>query len=200
MTEPNQGAVTRSGWIQGWIPDEASIAALRSLTAGDTITVAKWSPEGEEVTRYPARVLKTAAPAPWVEVEAIWTHKRVDVSGLLFEPDDILHEFFSPMHPYNAFAVHAPDGAFRGWYANVTYPAFVTHETAGPVLVWHDLFLDAVILADGTLHMLDDDEMAASGLPESAPAFAAAIVRARDDLIATIPTLQQPAKVSHPES
>jgi predicted RNA-binding protein associated with RNAse of E/G family len=162
---------------------------MSSLEPGTTITVAKWSPEGKEVTRYSAVVVQTSVPEPWVEVEATWTHQRVDVSGLVFEPGDTLREFFSPLHPYNAFAVYAPEGALRGWYGNVTYPAFVVNEATGPLLVWHDLYLDAVILPDGTTHLLDDDELEESGLPRTNPAFAAAIVRARADLVTTIPSL-----------
>jgi predicted RNA-binding protein associated with RNAse of E/G family len=55
------------------------------------------------------------------------------------------------------------------------------------MLVWQDLYLDVVILPDGTIHHLDDEELDESGLPDSAPAFAAAIIRARADLIETIP-------------
>lgn len=181
--------LARSRWEDAWFPDPASVATLASLHAGEVITVAKWSPDGNEVTRYPARVVAGDAPAPWVEVEATWTHSRVAISGLVFESGDTLREFFSAEHPYNAFAVYAPDGALRGWYGNVTYPAFVVHETGGPVLVWHDLFLDAIVLPDGTTHLLDDEELAASGLPHTNPALAAAIVAARDELIATFPAL-----------
>ena len=189
--------LSRSGWDRAWIPHEPSIAKMRSLVPGDAITVAKWSPEGEEVTRYPARVVESAAPAPWVEVEATWTHRRVEISGLAFEPGDVLREYFSPVHPFNAFAVHEPDGALRGWYGNVTYPAFVVPEPSGSVLVWHDLYLDAVLLPDRTLHLLDDDELEASGLPEFQPEFAAAIIRARDELIATIPTFRSRQDDAH---
>jgi hypothetical protein len=40
--------------------------------------------------------------------------RAVDVNGLVFEPGDELREFFSPMHPFNAFAVYAADGALKG--------------------------------------------------------------------------------------
>jgi hypothetical protein len=176
-----------AGWDGQWHPDPDAVTFLASLTSGAAMVVAKQEPGGEEVTRYPATVVATDAPVPWVELEARWTIHEIDVSGLIFSPGDTLREFFSPVHPYNAFAVYAPDDSLRGWYGNVTYPAFVTWEDGEPVLVWRDLYLDAVILVTGETFLLDDDELAASGLPAASPDFAAAIVQAREDLLAAIP-------------
>ena len=175
-----------AGWEVTWLQDPDSVTFLANLAPGAVIAIAKQDPGGEEVTRYPATVIATAATAPWVEMEARWTIHEFDVSGLIFSPGDTLREFFSPVHPYNAFAVYAPDGNLRGWYGNVTYPAFVEWDDDEPVLVWRDLYLDAVVLATGETILLDDDELAASGLPETHPAFAAAIGAARDDLLAAM--------------
>ena len=111
------------------------------------------------------------------------------VAGLEFCPGDTVREFFSASHPFNAFAVMSPEGTLRGWYGNVTYPA--TNETIDgePTLVWHDLYLDVVMLPDGSQILLDDDELAASGIPANDPVFAGAIEQARRDLIAIIPQL-----------
>jgi hypothetical protein len=162
---------------------------MAALVAGQTITVAKWNPEGADVARYEAQVVTSAAPGPWLEVLATWTMPAVNVAGLRFEPGDAIREFFSPLHPFNAFAVLTPGGDLRGIYGNVTFPAFLMGEDAGDVLVWHDLYLDAVVLPDETVRLLDDDELAASGLPESRPLFAAAIVRAREEMLAMLPWL-----------
>lgn len=154
-----------------------------------SLTIVKRNPDGFETTRYKSKVVDSSAPAPWVEVEAEWTRARVEVAGLAFEPGDTLREFFSAEHPYNAFAVIAPSGDLRGWYGNVTYPAFFDTIEGEEVLVWHDLYLDIVILPNGAIHLLDDDELEESGLFSNQLGFAAAIVEARDDLIATIPML-----------
>ncbi len=180
---------SRSTWDGTWVPSRISIDTLAELRAGITITVAKWAPDGSEVTRYPATVVETTAPSPWVELVADWTLPRVEVAGLVFETGDTLREFYSAEHSFNAFAVISPEGELRGWYGNVTYPAFVDEGEGDPVLVWHDLYLDVVILPDGTMHLLDDDELAESGLPSTQPDFAKAIVQARRDLINIIPTL-----------
>ena len=177
-----------STWDRSWHPDPDSVSFLTSLTPGEVLTIAKQEPGGKEVTRYPATVVTTEAPSPWAELEARWTIPEVDVSGLIFSPGDTLREFFSPVHPYNAFAVYAPDGILRGWYGNVTYPAFVEWEDGEPVLVWRDLYLDAVVLPTGETILLDDDELDASGLPVTNTALAKAIAAARNDLLAALAT------------
>ena len=151
------------------------------------MTIVKRDHHGLEKARYAGTVANSAPPSPWIELRATWVIPDVSVAGLAFVPGDTMREFFSAQHPYNAFAVIAPDGTLRGWYGNVTYPAFVDEVDGEHMLVWQDLYLDVVILPDGTIHHLDDDELEESGLPQSDPAFAQAIIRARADLIDTIP-------------
>lgn len=178
-----------SGWDGEWVSHPASVQRITRLTPGASITVVKRAPDGSEATRYRAIVQSSRVDAPWVEVEAEWTNRAVTVAGLTFEPGDILREFFSPVHPYNAFAVISADGAHKGWYGNVTYPAFLSDGAPTPVLVWHDLYLDIVMLADGTVHLLDDDELDAAPEPFSEPAMHRAIHAARHDLLAFIRSL-----------
>ena len=180
-------------WDEGWHIDPASVAALAALTSGSVVTVVKRAPDGSEAARYPASVVQTTAPSPWIELVAEWTLPRVEVAGLVFETGDTLREFFSVEHPYNAFAVFSPQGTLRGWYGNVTYPTFVDMVDSEGILVWHDLYLDVVILPGGTLHLLDDDEFAESPIHAADPAFAEAIVLARRDLIGVIPLLMPAA-------
>lgn len=148
--------------------------------------VIKRAPDGSEAARYPAIVRTSNADAPWLEAEAIWTNRSVTVAGLTFDPGDILREFFSPLHPYNAFAVVTPSGTHKGWYGNVTYPAFLLDDASPPTLVWHDLYLDAVVLPDGTVHLLDDDELDAAPAPFTESAMHRAIHAAREDLVVFI--------------
>jgi len=165
-----------------WQPDDASIAAWDRLTPGAAILVMKRQPDGSDGPTYPAVVMESTAPAPWVEVRAEWAMREVDAHGLLFSPGDELREFFSPLHPFNAFAVYAPGGSLKGWYGNVTRPARLDISGDHPRLVWPDLVLDVIQLADGTLHELDDDELAASGLPDTDSTLAAQVADAREHL------------------
>jgi hypothetical protein len=114
-------------------------------------------------------VIGSNLPAPWVVLEARWTHGTIEQAGLTFENDDVLHEIFSPIHPYNAFAVFTPSGELKGWYGNVTWPAFFAPGSDGRVLVWHDLFIDLVAAPDGQMQVLDEEELAEFGLEGSDP-------------------------------
>src|SRR5215208_2478634 len=113
-----------------------------ALSLHTTLRIVKLSPEGEEVATYPGVVVEAGAPPPWVALRATWVSRQHDLDGLLFVPGDTLHEFFSPVHPFNSFTVFAPDGTLRGWYANVTHPTRIDLTTEPFTLFWHDLYLD----------------------------------------------------------
>ena len=116
-------------------------------------------------------------------VQATWTNRMVEVGRLSFCPGDHLLEWFSPRHPFNAFAVFTPEHRFKGWYANVTHPARLDVATDPPILLWHDLFLDLVGLPDGSFALRDEDELLASGLANADPDLHAGILEARSELI-----------------
>lgn len=162
--------------------DTPTLDAWDALCPGMALTVVKLAPEGEEVTRYPGVVVATEAPS-WVVVRATWAHRLVELDGLQFHPGDQLLEWFSPHYPFNAFAVHDPHGALRGWYANVTYPARLDPQTDPPLLLWHDLYVDLVGLPDGSVTIRDDDELAESGLLTRNPPLHANILAARAELL-----------------
>lgn len=143
----------------------------------------KLSPDGAEAARYPAEVIASRNPEPWIVLHAIWTHRTVELDGLAFCSGDDLLEWFSPEHLFNAFAVHAPGGLLKGWYANVAYPAWL-EETAGPWrLFWHDLYIDLVGLPNGTFTVRDEDELAESGMRDRDPRRHEQILEARDEII-----------------
>ena len=131
----------------------ANQALWQGLTIGQEISVVKLDPHGTEVARYPGEVVARGPENAWLALRATWTYKRIEIDGLVFEPGDELIEWFSPLLPFNAFAVLSPTGDLRGWYANVTYPAFLERaDSSHPLtLVWHDLYLDLVGLAHGRL-------------------------------------------------
>ncbi|PWI06039.1 DUF402 domain-containing protein, partial [Streptomyces sp. NWU339] len=70
-------------------------------------------------------------------------------------------------------------GTLKGHYCDITRPAVLT----GTELVVEDLDLDLWRSADGTdVRRLDEDEFAASGLPQADPRAAATAVAALDEL------------------
>lgn len=157
--------------------------AWPTLQPGTALTVVKLAPDGSEVTRYPGRVIEIGAPPPWLAVEARWVNRQVDLDGLSFVPGDTLHEFFSPVDRFNVFAVFAPAGHLRGWYANITHPTTLDSTTDPLTLTWHDLFLDVVALPRGPVTIRDEDELAEADLASADPELYAAILEARDDIL-----------------
>jgi hypothetical protein len=140
-------------------------------------TIVKLRPNGAEATRYSGARIE--APAGWIAVRAAWVHGRMDLGYLVFEPDDWLDEYFALERPYNAFALYRASGAFVGWYCNVTHPTAVTGRT----ITWHDLYVDVIVYPDGRALVLDEDELAESGVAQQDPALHACILNARDELL-----------------
>ena len=168
-----------------WGINEVSVRRWSELSPGTTVEVAKWSAkhQGERRALYPGVVIASSLPSPWIVIETHWTMGTHDQGLLTFENGDLLHEIFSPIHPYNAFAVYAPDGALKGWYANVTYPTFFEEEIDERVLIWHDLFIDIVATPDGEVAVLDEDELEEADLLTSDPGLHQHILAARDELL-----------------
>ena len=153
-----------------------------AMRPGAAVTVVKLAPDGSEAARYRGDVVGHRQDS-WLLVQATWTHRRIELGGLSFSPGDGLLEWFSPQHPYNAFAVFSPQDHFKGWYANVAHPARLDATIDPPVLFWHDLYLDLVGLPDGSFTVRDDDELLASGLADANPELQARILAARSELI-----------------
>ena len=112
-------------------------------------------------------------------MRANWVHGRMDLGYLVFEPDDLLDEYFALERPYNAFALYRSSGEFVGWYCNVTHPTAVAAQT----ISWHDLYVDVIVYPDGRTLVLDEDELAEAGVAQRDPALHALILDARDELL-----------------
>jgi hypothetical protein len=169
-----------------WGVDKATLARWPELAPGVEVTIVKQSAKhgGKERARYPATVVPSDLPAPWVALATHWTMGRHDQGLLVFENGDVLREIFSPVHPYDVFAVYDPSGKLKGWYGNVTRPAFFAPGGDGLTLVWYDLYVDIVAKPDGQVAIEDEDELAESGLAMSDPELHGRILAARDELLA----------------
>ncbi|MEJ7837656.1 MAG: DUF402 domain-containing protein [Thermomicrobiales bacterium] len=153
------------------------------LRAGTNVTIVKRNDQGADVISYPGLIVPTKAEAPWVEIEAIWTAGTVVQADLTFETGDVLREFFSWQHPFNAFALYSRWHELKGWYANVTLPSWVELRDNALIMVWQDLWLDVVATPGNAPVHLDDDELEDSGLTERDRDLFDAIIRARDELL-----------------
>ncbi|MGI8476681.1 MAG: DUF402 domain-containing protein [Thermomicrobiales bacterium] len=135
------------------------------------------------MTGYPGWIVDAGAPGPWIAARADWVKRVVEMDGLRFVPGDRLHEFFSPLHPFNVFSVFSPEGELHGWYANVTHPTTIDCSTEPPTLRWHDLYLDVIVLPDGAITVRDEDELDESRLIEHEPELHALILATKDHLV-----------------
>ena len=134
----------------------------------------KLGEDGHEVLRYGGHVL--ARGTTWVKLEATFTYPDKAVGEIFFRQGDRFVEWHYTDRWYNIFAVHAgDDDRLRGWYCNVTRPA----QIAGGEVRAEDLALDVLILPDGRVTILDEDEFAALTLSAAEQAAAWAAV---DDL------------------
>lgn len=176
----------------GWAIDTPTLEAWPSLRPGTLVSIVKRSPAGDNKVRYPGVVMESQVEEPWIEIEALWTTPTVVQAQLAFEPGDVLRELFSPIHPFNAFAVYRPTGELKGWYANVTYPTLVEGSENHPEVVWHDLYIDIVASPDGQVHVLDEEELSDSNLSKTDPELHARILAARDELLSRFPSRQAP--------
>jgi hypothetical protein len=156
------------------------------LAPGTDLSIVKLAPDGHEVTRYSGQVIAPTGPDFWLGARAVWTFREVLVGNLQFVPGDTLDEYFSGREWFNAFQVIAPSGESRGWYANVTYPSRIETGAAGPTLYWHDLYVDVVIANDGTIAVLDEDELTESGMATQNPELHKKILDTRDLILRRI--------------
>ena len=142
------------------------------------IHVVKHNHDGRPPYRYEARLVESTGD--WIVVEADWTLHEIVAGPVTFKPGDRLVEFFSKNDYFNAFLIHRDNGDFGGWYCNITHPTKVTKDE----IHWHDLYLDVIVDESGTLHIEDEDELAASGIAESDPKLYQTILDSKDHLIA----------------
>lgn len=156
------------------------VTSRRQLEIGTAVMVVKLRPDGDEAIRYPGEII--SAPDDWVAVRAPWGQRRVELGYLTFEPDDVFFEYFSLSRPFNAFAICTSQENLKGWYCNVTRPSWFEDAQ----VYWHDLYVDVIAYPDGRTLVLDEDELAESGLATSDPRAHQLILEARDELLSMV--------------
>jgi hypothetical protein len=148
------------------------------------ITVAKCDAHGNEVWAYPGSILDQDDSG--VLVRASFDRERVDLGLLELQRGDLFLEHYYFDRWYNIFSVYSGDnGPLKGWYCNIARPATLE---AGRLRA-DDLALDYVVLPDGRMQLLDQDEFEALTLEEGERQAAR---RALDSLRNLIYTRQTP--------
>lgn len=126
------------------------------------VVVIKQNAAGQEVWRYPGRILYRRADA--VLLEAHFNRFEVPFHGVtLREGDRFLEAYYSNCW-YNIYEIHdREDDHLKGWYCNVTYPAQIEDGQ----IIYRDLALDLLVYPDGRQLVLDEDEFAELELSEA---------------------------------
>ncbi|MCC7362144.1 MAG: DUF402 domain-containing protein [Anaerolineales bacterium] len=133
---------------------------------GERVTVQKLNAAGEVAVTWAGEVLARTAAS--VQLAATFTRGPLDLGYVTLRPGDRFVEWFYADRWYNIFAIYnVGDGAFKGWYCNITRPAEIGPNPAGPGLLVRavDLALDYFRQPGGAELVLDEDEFAALALP-----------------------------------
>jgi protein associated with RNAse G/E len=131
------------------------------------ITVHKLDHTGAEKIAYTGKVLERIENM--VVIEAYFARERMELDYVTLTTGDRFVEYFYSDRWYNVFAIYdATDGAFKGWYCNITRPARIDDAD----VYAEDLALDYFVQPSGREFVLDEDEFA--GLPLAAEEAAAA--------------------------
>jgi PncC family amidohydrolase len=133
---------------------------------GAWVTVRKLDHSGQEMMRYPARVLRRDERS--VVLAARREGPSLDLGYVTLERDDRWIETFYAGRWYNVFEIRAVDGRLKGWYCNVTRPPRITAAEVSA----EDLALDLWVEPGGRAVVLDEEEFDA--LPLGAGERAAA--------------------------
>lgn len=112
-------------------------------------------------------------------VHARWERQAMDLGYVVFAPGDHFYEHYYSERWYNIFEVRSADGALKGWYCNITRPAYFL----GDVVTSEDLELDLFVAPDRRqLLRLDVEEFDALALDVREPEAYDAALRALDEL------------------
>lgn len=138
-----------------------------------TITIHKLNHLGQAVFSWAGEVLARTATA--LTLRAVFTRGPMDLGYVTLKPGDVFIEHFFADRWHNIYEIYdADDGAFKGWYCNITRPARIT---AAEVFS-DDLALDVFVRPTGEALVLDEEEFAALALTEAETQAARAALHA----------------------
>ena len=121
----------------------------------DQVIVRKLDADGNEVIRYPGRIIRQTEEM--LLLEATFEMEDIEFPGLTFRRGDRFLESHFRDRWYNVLAIHDVDSdQLKGWYCNLVRPASIEDGQVSA----EDLALDLVVQLDGTWHVLDEDEFA----------------------------------------
>lgn len=142
-----------------------------------TITIYLKKPHKNTEVVFKAELLH-ASPS-YRRLRAEWGRPRLDLGYVAFEHDDVFVEHYYTDRWYALFELHSATGIHKGWYGNISRPAYFTSDS----IISEDLDLDLFVSADrSTILRLDRDEFEQRGLATSDPDAYSAAYAALDEL------------------
>lgn len=124
------------------------------------VSIHKLDAHGSELWCYDGFVLSTSDTQ--ITLEARFDREAVDIHGLQLRNGDRFVETFYFDRWYNVFAIyHGETNAFKGWYCNITRPAWMDSHH----LYAEDLALDLIVLPDRQVSVMDQEQFEALKLP-----------------------------------
>jgi protein associated with RNAse G/E len=123
------------------------------------IAVIKLNSQGQETWRYEGQVLERTPTS--LVLQALFNAPDRPFMGTSLKRGDRFLEVYFTDRWYNVFEIYdRDDGAFKGWYGNVSTPARFLDGR----LEYSDLFLDVWMDPAGKQTVLDQDEFDAAAL------------------------------------
>lgn len=137
-----------------------------------SLIIHKLNHRGQEVFSWAGDVLTRSATA--LTLRAVFTRGPLDLGYVRLNSGDVFIEHFFADRWYNIYEIYAAeDGAFKGWYCNITRPARFTVTD----VYTEDLALDVFAPPAGEALVLDEDEFAALSLTDAEIQHARAAAR-----------------------
>ena len=119
----------------------------------NNIQVIKQDHLGNEVFRYPGRILMLDKQA--VQLEAEFSFEAVPVGEVVLQQGDRFIETFYFDRWYNIFEIRtSEDYLLKAYYCNIGHPA----KIANGEVSYRDLAIDLLVMPDGRQTVLDMDE------------------------------------------
>ena len=97
-------------------------------------------------------------------IHARWEQEALDLGYVTFGTGDHFYEHYYTDKWFNIFEIRSEQGVLKGWYCNITKPAWVER----PTIYSEDLELDLFVSADRThIITLDEKEFEARGFDQT---------------------------------
>jgi uncharacterized protein len=126
------------------------------------LNIYKLNHEGRQVYEYTGELLER--DTAYIKVRAAFNLPDKQKDYVTFREGDQFIEWHYTDHWYNIAEVHdVDDDHLKGWYCNIIRPATFGENQ----ITWADLALDVWIAPDGSILILDEDEMDALEMDET---------------------------------